>query len=48
MQPSSVVVYGTVSLNLSVPGPSSLPQGSPSRSQEDPLMAGNTLVDLYL
>lgn len=44
----SVVVYGTVSPNLSVPGPSSLPRGSPSRSREDLLMAGNTLVDLYL
>lgn len=40
----SVVVDGTGS----VPGLSPLPQGSPSRSQEDPLMAENTLVDLFL
>lgn len=44
----SVVVDGTGSLSLSVSGLSPLPRGSPSRSQEDPLMAGNTLVDLFL
>ena len=44
----SVVVDETGSPSLSVPGLSLLPRGSPSRSQEDPLMAENTLVDLFL